>query len=164
MTDHIAAVRDQPRGNRAVHRCTAKFPHQDLLNCYKTCRCRCDRCRARNTEHAAATRRAQGKHVPYISARGAARRLQALAAMGWGLPHISHATGLSPAGLQALRKGDTKYTTAAHLAKIHRAYLDLSPVLNGTRSGSLVRYAAEREGWVNFLAWHNIDTDEEPEL
>ena len=147
-----------------AHRCRAEFPHRDLLNCYKTCRCRCSRCRARNTEYGASKRNAQGKHTPYISSRGAARRLQALAAMGWGLPHISEATGLDVGGLQALRKGDTKYTTAAHLAKIHRAYLELAPVFNGTRSGSLVRYAAERAGWVSFLAWHNIDTDEEPEL
>ncbi|WP_156366050.1 hypothetical protein [Nocardiopsis sp. NRRL B-16309] len=95
------------------------------------------------------------------SAVGYARRLQALADQGHGLPTVAAETGLDKHWLGEIRSGQVATVTARPGALIAAAYERLrnqSPPSG--RSASRVRAGARRHGWHPHSAWSRYTIDD----
>lgn len=101
-----------------------------------------------------------------ISSRGARRRVQALATMGWSRREIARKTGIPSANIDALLTYDL---TTAHvhqtIATFYDAHWNRKPATD-TRA-QRVGYTralstAEKHQWASPLAWDDIDTDPTP--
>lgn len=144
------------------YRCPSSHPHN--TNCYNRHRCRCGRCRATRQARVPYERRARfnaGANV-HIPATGTMRRLQALAAIGYGSAAIAQETGVHTRHVTKLRDGDLAHVRVLTAARIATVYDRLSHLPITTRAGNITRAVAARHGWAPPLAWDNIDTDREP--
>jgi len=97
----------------------------------------------------------EGRRAPgWVDAVGVARRLQALAVMGWGLEALSGRSGLSVARLDNLRCTRCVRVIRRTAEKIGALYEELKAVPGPSpRAAALAR----GRGWAPWLAWHDID-------
>jgi transcriptional regulator with XRE-family HTH domain len=94
---------------------------------------------------------------------GAARRLQALAALGWSAREISRRTGIWPDNLVAIRLGKRKHIVRPEIIdriinvydELHMTIPPPSPVASRMRS------LAAGYGWAPPMAWDDIDDPNE---
>lgn len=131
--------------------------------------CRCPICvegARRNRKRIAHQRaRAAARGGLWTTARGTVRRMQALAAEGWGTPQIARASGLRSAHIYRLQTATPLdkpmlRTTAAKHAAMYEQLGALPPPTGPYAKRSRTR--AAQHGWVPGLAWNNIDLDEQP--
>lgn len=98
----------------------------------------------------------------HIDATGAARRLQALAAMGHPLVRVAAATGHHAEVLRRIARGDVttiRYGTHQAIADLYRVWCHIPG------PSARARRAAARRGWHGPLAWSDIDNPAaEPEV
>lgn len=92
----------------------------------------------------------------YVGITGTARRLQALAAMGWTLQDVSDRTGLAMTSLSTLRNGRLAHAKAPAAVAIAKVFQELC--LRRGPSKAATRTAAAR-GWVSTLAWEEDEID-----
>lgn len=134
-------------------------PH-GTVDRYKYNACRCDDCRAANTERMRQRRRAiaYGRWQGLIEATGTTRRLQALAAIGWTGAHVARLRGVDPSSVREHTRGEHPQI----LASIAREYALLYDELcteDGPSKKSIA--AARKKGWHGPEAWTD-DTIDDP--
>lgn len=101
-----------------------------------------------------------------VDARGATRRLHALAALGWSAAELARRLGKGEHNMQ--RIANATKLTAATVRQIEALYDELwdkRPLADTpTRRAMIARTIAraQRNGWVAPLAWDDIDNDEQP--
>lgn len=98
-----------------------------------------------------------------ITALGAMRRVQALRAIGWTVPALAEATGLSTAYLYQLSTGlRSQRINKRNAEAIDRAYrvLCVQPLHKGY-GAKRARLAAKAAGWFPPMAWDDIDDPQE---
>lgn len=123
--------------------------------------CRCDDCTAAATRYKKKWNldRARGIHYE-VDATGTARRLQALAVMGWTARHIGDRIGASRQHVQNLMSDrDRVRTTTAR--QIEAVYRELARTPGPSAVG---RSRALAKGWASPAAWDDIDNDTAPNL
>lgn len=109
---------------------------------------------------------AVGAH--YVAGRGAARRLQALNALGYSMRALADEVGLSMTWVQKLCAHPELQVEAGNARLVADVYQRLAmrvPVGADRISRGAVehaRRAAARKGWVPPLGWDDIDRDEAP--
>lgn len=144
----------------ARHTCARHAP--GTTTCYNRCACRCGKCSAANTR---ARKRTKVRKTSYvIDATGTRRRLQALAALGWGTMTLAAMTGIHPRYLPDLRAGRVERVTPQTAVKVREAYSRLCmkvPTAGTPQSRGQTRARARRNGWAGPLAWDNIDDPNE---
>ena len=97
---------------------------------------------------------------------GAARRLQALAAIGWSLPALGEATGVPDNTLRAVRDGKVALTRTAVADAVSAVYdrlWDRSPKVDTAKAlGWKTRTIelADSLGWAKPLQWDDEDLDD----
>lgn len=103
----------------------------------------------------------------HISARGTARRLQALHALGYSLARLEREVGCYSLGaIKDVVHGRVVVIEAQHAVAVAEAYERLSMRLpqatnrNEASGITRARNTAKRNGWAPPLAWDDIDTDE----
>lgn len=106
--------------------------------------------------------RYQGYHAT-IPALGSQRRIQALRAIGYTIPQLAEATGLSTVYLDQLCNGRRSVRINKRNAElIDRAYRTLSvQPLHNTTQATRSRNNARRRGWHPPMAWNDIDNPKE---
>jgi hypothetical protein len=98
-----------------------------------------------------------------IPALGLMRRMQALRAIGYTVPQLSEATGLSTVYLYQLSEGRrSERINKRHAQKINEVYrtLCVQPCHNKGKSLRAKNYAKKR-GWFPPMAWDDIDDPQE---
>lgn len=85
---------------------------------------------------------------------GTARRIQALAVMGWPLAHIGHVAGMYVTQINDVAAGRRKRITRAQAEAIDAVYRALCATPGPSPR---TRTAAARNGWVPAQAWDDID-------
>jgi transcriptional regulator with XRE-family HTH domain len=96
-----------------------------------------------------------------IPALGSQRRIQALRAIGYTVPQLAEATGLSEVYLYQLSEGRrSERINKRHAQQIVEAYrtLCVQPLHNKGTALRAKNYAKKR-GWYPPMAWDDIDTD-----
>lgn len=93
----------------------------------------------------------------YLPSLGVARRLQALAAIGWDSPRVARELGCCPGRVETLRRGDRGRVHAAVAARVSQVYERLSMTPRVGWQANRARTIAAQRGWVPPLAW-----DEDP--
>ena len=140
--------------------------HTHGTYCYHAHGCRCQSCRAANsnaTNKASRKRTIRARNMDLlIRSRGAQRRLQALAVMGWGAVEIANRTGLTQNNLREIRAGVRPGCRARTHALISREYDLLWDKPATGRTASITRAVARRNGYVGPLHWDDIDSDTGP--
>lgn len=105
-----------------------------------------------------------GRRIP---AMGTARRLQALAVMGWSGPRVAEATGMSEDTMRRIRRNEYPYVFRSTAERVDAAYRNMwnAPPPDDTPVRRAVidrtRQAALAAGWAPPAAWDNIDDPEE---
>jgi hypothetical protein len=95
---------------------------------------------------------------PPVYTVGATRRLQALAAMGWGIADLARRTGLPKSTLSETRRGTyALLTRPALLDKIVAVYDELAMIPGPSRRALTT---ARDCGWVPPLAWDDDEIDD----
>lgn len=100
-----------------------------------------------------------------VPARGAARRIRALRAIGWPAKNLCARVGMSEKNMwQLLARKHTQVVTHQRIADLYELLRDQNPLDHGVdpviyRRG--MGYAAARK-WAVPAAWTDIDTDEKP--
>lgn len=95
------------------------------------------------------------------SALGAARRLQALSALGWSLGQVAQRCSVHHAHLCKIAKGAVTAVLPDTRAEVERVYEEMSHLPGPSQ---LVRATARARGWVPPLAWDEdlVDDDGNP--
>jgi hypothetical protein len=149
----------------------AGVPQHGTATAYRNFYCRCPD--AREDNRLKEKRRREHRHPPaYIDSTGAARRLQALACLGWTMnalapwfaarPELTQAAtcrgGMSASRINVLRRPVRPRVWVPQANIINMLYQDLSmtPAPRTHESERLRRYAA-RNGWAPPAAWDHID-------
>lgn len=147
-----------------VYVCPDTHKHAEAGTCWTHHKCRCKPCKRRENKRVADsyryTRQIKGmnRRVPAL---GAARRLQALAVMGWPCSRIAELSGIDIMHLNETRRmlRDNIYlTTHERIDAVYRAY---STRRNEERGAGFTRAHALRHGWVSPAAWDHIDDPRE---
>lgn len=89
-----------------------------------------------------------------------ARRLQALAAIGWTFESLGPIADIDPGNLARMARGAAKYANRVNFDKVCALYDELH-MTPGPSEDARKRAAAK--GWLPPLAWDDIDTDTEPQ-
>lgn len=137
---------------------TPEDPRHGTVAGYNRIPCREECCKAayRRYRKAWHLERGRGQHR-VISALGAQRRIQALAALGWSNASVARAAGLSPEYLHRI----LDYATVRREThkRIDDVYQRMSMTLptEHPQTISATRNRAARNGWASPLAWENID-------
>lgn len=123
--------------------------------------CRLDCCRAAATRYHKARTLDQARGIPRkVPARGAQRRLQALAALGWTFQDMAARLGCHRQSVHAILSEEHI------LASRHRAvcalYDQLCMTVPEGGYATRARRHAQRRGWLPPLAWDDIDLDPRP--
>lgn len=110
-------------------------------------------------------------HARTVPGVGTARRVQALAALGWSYPELAKRLGLEgKSGREVVRRyartnGRFLATTAARVDRLYRELCMTPPPQSTPDERYAYRRAlnaARRHGWVPPLAWDDIDNDPAP--
>lgn len=146
--------------------CPPDHKHGETSNCYCLHKCRCGDCREHQREYEF-WRRAMVKRgrVLLIDATGTRRRIQALAALGWGAAMVGARYGIQKGTINnwGARTGTVQRSTAE---TVRRIYDDLSMQLppTDTRSERVrvgnTKARARKSGWVPPLAWDEETIDD----
>jgi hypothetical protein len=117
--------------------------------------CRCPD--ARNDDRIYRKRRREGRHpARMIDATGTARRLQALAAIGWSTTELGPHLDAHPNLVQRWRSGN-RPVNRANAIKVAALYRELQ----GTPGPSdVTRARAQSFGWVPPHLWEDVDIDD----
>jgi hypothetical protein len=117
--------------------------------------CRCED--ARDDRRLYMKRGREGRLPPgMVSSVGAARRLQALSALGWSATEIAERMGSSKTNVLQIRSGRRETMTRSVATRVEAVYEQLS----GTPGGSdKVRNHAARAGWAVPLRWDDDAID-----
>lgn len=100
-----------------------------------------------------------------VSSRGVARRLQALAAIGWDFHTLAGFMGTTHHSVANSAKPRRPNTYQSHLDKVSALYDELSMCLPPDGfAASYARRTAAKHGWLPPLAWDDIDNDPEPPI
>lgn len=140
--------------------CPPDHKHNDTSTCYAQHKCRCVPCSETNKNYHRNIRIAAGDDVQ-VSARGARRRLRALATLGYSCKRLGALSRMNPDALTLVRAGKrTRIKTSTHveIASLYARVLALRPMV--TNRASRQRNAAAAAGWVGPLGWDDIDRDE----
>lgn len=122
--------------------------HGDM-SAYSCYMCRCPD--AREAWRLYRKRLREGRVQPaHVDSTGTARRLQALAAIGWSLDALTPHLGCSVGALQSRRMARWPTVTRASAERVARVYDELSMTAGPS---SRTRDVAARNGWVPPLAW-----------
>lgn len=122
-----------------------------------------------DTEQAILSVELHFSHLPakaLIPTRGAARRVQALRAIGWPAKTIGPFVGLSEKGMFSLLvQKQTQVSTHLAVAALYEVWFDQDPVRHGVDPviARRTRRHAARQRWAVPAAWGDIDTDEQPD-
>lgn len=119
----------------------------------------CDACREGWLRYEKLRRFRHARGVPaYVPARGAKRRIQALASIGWSMKALDAELGRKTTYTSNLLNGPDEIlaTTAAEVAAVYERLCMSRP--EGWVADRARRQAAAR-GWVPPLSWDNIDLD-----
>lgn len=114
--------------------------------------------------HKARTLRLLRGETGSVPAIGTLRRIQALQAIGWGIPDIAREAGLPvPTLRNPAYRGERVWTSTAE--RVAEAYERLAMTWPEGRYATRSRRMAARKGWLPPLAWTDIDDpDERPDL
>jgi hypothetical protein len=123
---------------------------------YQVDRCRCDD--ARETYRIYRKRLREARYEPdRVDSTGTARRLQALAAIGWPAEHLAVRLGCSDVAVQQWRRRRHPAVYRRTADRVAALYEQLS----GTPGPSpITRDRARRAGWAPPLLWDGIDLDD----
>jgi hypothetical protein len=114
----------------------------DTVSAYKNHHCRCPRATARAVDYE--RRRQAGQVAPSQPAEMTARRLQALAVLGWGSPDIAAMIGRNPVSVSEIRRGSHSMVTGKTAARVFRVYRQLHRTPGPSPR---TRAYASRKGW-----------------
>lgn len=99
----------------------------------------------------------------HLAATGSRRRLQALVALGWPLPHLADELGRSPSNLsRSMTAGSVTAATAQQVRDLYHRLTRLSPPQTTAAQRTAAHAArahAHQHGWRPPLGWDDIDTD-----
>lgn len=137
-----------------MNACEAKVSRHDTNSAYRQ-GCRCPA--AREAWRLYSKRRREGRQQPLVvSSLGTARRLQALAAIGWSITELAVQCDYRKSmigHLQTRRRPQILRATADRVAEVYeRLSMRLGPSCTRTRK------RAARLGWAPPLAWDDIDS------
>lgn len=135
--------------------CSARR-HGDAAAYYRY-RCRC--ADATEDYRLCRKRSREGRHVPrWVDGTGSARRLQALAALGYGLLDLADHLGWRKSRVQNVQTLKASRVCLSTVERVTRVYDELAMTPGpSTRARDLAR----RKGWVPPLAWDD-DTIDDP--
>jgi len=153
----------------AVRICPPDHKHGQSNTCRSNHHCQCEECRAAHREYARKVRRekAYGRYESsLISARGAHRRIQALARQGWSQKRLGDRLGWAQQRVNQVLAGRL-ITKAVHarIDELFRELWDKTPEAVSKwdlASISRTRAKAAAAGWPRPLDWDDIDNDEAP--
>lgn len=146
--------------------CPDSHKHAAAATCWRH-GCRCVPCTARERARYRANEPFRKRRVLVnggdieIPAGGCARRLKALAVMGWSSEAIAARTGLFGQHLTRIRAGHVATVKISTARRIERAYRDLAMTKAIGNSASVTRALALKKGWHGPLAWDRIDDPKE---
>lgn len=153
----------------AEHICPPDHKHGLTNTCRTNHRCRCDNCRAAHRAYSRQVRRekAYGRYEPsLISARGAHRRIQALARQGWSQKRQGDYLGWAQQRVgQVLASERITKGVHAQIAQMFASLWDKEPQpdTHWDRASVLrTRRDAAARGWPRPLDWDDIDDDDGP--
>lgn len=175
-------LRSQPKRVAPIDRteCNARtnvagVPQHGTATAYRNFYCRCPD--AREDNRLKDKRRREHRHPPaYIDSTGTARRLQALACLGWTMnslapwfaarQHLVQAAssrgGMSASRINSLRRPTRPRIWVPQANLIDKLYQDLSMTYAPrTHESERLRRHAARNGWAPPAAWDNIDDTHE---
>ena len=142
----------------------AKHQHGTVMG-YANDNCHCPECRA---AWAAYRRRqvrrkawAQWNRPLYVPPVGTARRLQALAAVGWAPADLSPLIGSTKSQILKWRSGKIGWVYAETADRIATVYNQVADAPTPSRYALKVQRCAERNGWHPPIAWDD-DTIDDP--
>lgn len=134
--------------------------HGETTDCYNRGRCRCQPCRLNRSR----ARQGEQHHINRLAGRNvwtgsapSARRLQALAAVGYSTVEISRLTGLACRNLNDIRLGAKPYVTASTEQAIKTAYSKYATTPSADPRAGFTRAIARRNGYLSAMAWASID-------
>jgi len=135
--------------------CTAKYHTTASHYSYGGCRCPA----AREAYRLANKRRREGRHDPQVvPSLGTARRLQALAAIGWSGPDLARELGYrSAAAVTYLQRRYRPAVLRTVADRVTEVYERLSMTPGPSRRAV---DTAVRNGWVPPLAWDDDEIDD----
>lgn len=143
--------------------CPPDHKHAETGTCWQH-GCRCGPCsrreNARVREAYRFDRAARGLNRR-VRALGAARRLQALAYMGWTIEQISRLSGLERNHVGQIRRGARTGILLTTHQKIDRVFQQLAYKRATGRSGEWTRNYAKKQGYAPAAAWGDIDNPRE---
>lgn len=137
--------------------CPPRHKHATTSTCYVHHRCRCAACRGARNTYERTRRRFQGVDV-WVPAGPSARRLQALACIGWSSKRVAaHLADFTGSTIALIREGDqaeVKRSTAASIAQLYERLCMTPNTAPGNRQ---TRGWARKHGWKPPLAYDDID-------
>ena len=146
--------------------CPPEHKHAETGTCHRHHGCRCLPCRARansRTKLAYRVRRDVTGGNRRISSLGVARRLQALATLGWSVDLLATHLGMTHmqvSELRARKRANVYLSTHKRVAEMYRE-LAFVPAMDRGRASTQVALHAKRKGWAPPLAWDDIDNPRE---
>lgn len=158
--DPVRAHIDRLRADGMTLRELAKVSGVSLGTVRNIIEQKVDRTTRKTAERLAAVRRRTEPGHGHVDAKGTARRLQALAAIGYDGTDLAPMLGWSPNYVRHLRAPETPAVHAATRDRVAELYTRLQAA---PKDGGRVRKLAERRGWAPPLAWddgtgpHGID-------
>jgi hypothetical protein len=143
---------------RPDRRCPDTHPHNET--CYSRHGCRDAKCLAwrreayrQSADYERLTRRLQGRNV-CVPAAPTARKLRALACIGWSAAEIAARTGFSEIHVSRVRRGITGETVSVQFeGAVRDVYEALSMTVRDTHHGRKTMSVARRNGWRAPLDW-----------
>lgn len=129
---------------------------------YHRCGCRCDECRAASAavEKLRYKLTAYGRWAPFVPAIGPARRLQALACLGWSLDALAERLGVTDTMVVHWQQMHYQKMTKDTAARISALYDELWDQRAPGKYTLKTINRAERMGWVPPLAWDDDEIDD----
>ena len=124
--------------------------HSHGSGCYRTCKCRCDVCRAYNREYSGKYQRERnmllGKDV-WMPSWPSTLRLRALASVGWSPNALAERYSTHSRRLEIIRRAERPAVRRHTHRLVKRMYDDLWDVHPEGKSASQARAFAQKNGW-----------------
>lgn len=146
--------------------CPADHPHGDNATCYASHGCRCLDCREWNAGYQFMRRRkrSMGRSMPntLIDSAPIARRLQALACLGWTFDDVGRRAGVTKT-YEITHRPTIRRSTAEAIARVYdELSMRIPPQTTRVQRSTVARTKAwaARNGWLPPLAYDDIDNPE----
>ena len=140
--------------------CPPSHSHSD--NCYRKHGCRCSQCRSANNKSIGFYRmgkRMSRNEVDSVLVYRAARRLQALAYIGWSSADIELMIGVEQSHLSRIRRGEFDVVKLETFNAIDRAYRQMCVTPNYSAGSKFTKANARKLDYKSALYWEDIDRD-----